>query len=195
MSNTQRFSSLLSLSYFRWYARAKERVWKKYGCCIERSIDIKRSHQSKGVLGYKVSIDGFTGISTNVHTDFDHRSVIYSEEERNKLSKIEVHMKKTVSDLKKAKKKIDTNHYSNSKHHRLLVQRAIIGGTVKVIDFAPPASSVNFDNNGTASESTFGEDSSIFSDQTHRVTNTTLECETPGFDSMIDISFELIFLL
>ncbi|CAF1303198.1 unnamed protein product [Rotaria sp. Silwood1] len=37
----------------RWYERAQERVWKKYGVYIHSSIEIKRSYQSKGLLGYK----------------------------------------------------------------------------------------------------------------------------------------------
>lgn len=44
---------------FRWYERAQERVWKKYGISSNYSMHLKRAHQSRGQLGYRVLIDGF----------------------------------------------------------------------------------------------------------------------------------------
>lgn len=43
----------------RWYERAQERVWKKYGIKADSSLHLKRVYQRQGLLGYRVLIDGF----------------------------------------------------------------------------------------------------------------------------------------
>ncbi|CAF5094083.1 unnamed protein product, partial [Rotaria socialis] len=44
----------------RWYERAREKVWKKYGGrLLYNPSQAKRIYPTQGLLGYKVLIDGF----------------------------------------------------------------------------------------------------------------------------------------
>ncbi|CAF4686041.1 unnamed protein product, partial [Rotaria sp. Silwood1] len=163
----------------RWCERARERVWKKYGVQNDSSVDIKRTYQSKGLLGYKVLIDGFNNTfdasdesmcpvasSRKWQRDQTNRSGDCTNEECEKILKIKAHMEQFVADEQQRTKSTAAINPRKSQHLPLLAQHGLLGAKTQPINFASTNSSVILEDIVSSSELSNGQDlsSSIGSD-------------------------------
>jgi hypothetical protein len=104
----------------RWYERAREKAWKKYGGHFYSTSQTKRIYPKQGLLGYKVLIDGYNNTfevpSEQLHslrsagtlkTDQNStRYVGFSDEEREKIIKMKSFVKDFALDERKRAKQI-----------------------------------------------------------------------------------------
>ncbi|CAM4829977.1 unnamed protein product [Rotaria magnacalcarata] len=107
----------------RWYERAREKVWKKYGGRLYNPSQTKRIYPTQGLLGYKVLIDGFnnafevpieqfrnvrSGGTTKSDRD-DHYNTL-DDDEQEKINKMKMFIKHfALDDRKRAKQKAAEN--------------------------------------------------------------------------------------
>ena len=102
--------------YYSWYECARERAWKKYGGRFHYITQNKRVYPKKGLLGYKVLIDGYNNtfevppeqlrnIRSGSTLKPDHY-ICYSDEEREKIIKMKAYIKQTALDDRKRAKQI-----------------------------------------------------------------------------------------
>ena len=94
----------LILSY-SWYERAREKAWKKFGGRFYTPSQTKRVYPAKGLLGYKVLIDGFNNEFEvpaeqlrNLRSSQGHRYAGFSAEEREKMIKMKAYVKDYAMD-------------------------------------------------------------------------------------------------
>ena len=132
---------------FRWYERARERVWKKYGAQINNSIEIKRAYESKGLLGYKVWIDGFNNTfdasNEPIYRVASGRKSQIDQEEREKILKMEASLENfSVDEQQLPTPPAAIISLQETRHRPILVQRGLMGEKLQAIDLASTISSV-----------------------------------------------------
>ncbi|CAF1102494.1 unnamed protein product [Rotaria sordida] len=139
----------------RWYERAQERVWKKYGVHIHNSIEIKRSFQSKGLLGYKVMIDGFNNTfdasnepicsvtsSRKSKLDQTDRYSDYIDEENEKIHKMKAYMEGFGAVERQRTKPPAVNNLRKLRHIPFLSQYSLLDAKLQPIDLTSINSAV-----------------------------------------------------
>lgn len=165
----------------RWYERARERVRRKYGVNIDRSLDIKRAYQSNGLLGHKVWIDGFnnnfdasnesiypTNSDKICKSDQTNRYSSYTNEEHEKILKIKTYMKQFGSDKNQRVKIASTSDHQKQQHPSLLAQHSLFGTKIKSISFTHKDSSEALENIVSSPELPDRQDSSSFINFDHQ---------------------------
>jgi hypothetical protein len=158
----------------RWYERARVAVWKKHGVYIDSSVQIKRDYQSKGLLGYKVFIDGFNNTFDASHestgsvasgrksqTDQSDRYSGYTDDEREQILKMKVYMKQFGANEQQRTKSTVSINVQKSRNPPLLAQHGLFGAKMQAISFAPTNHSVVLEDIVSSSE--FSSPSSLIS--------------------------------
>ncbi|CAF3277865.1 unnamed protein product [Rotaria socialis] len=108
----------------RWYERAREKVWKKYGGrLLYNPSQAKRIYPTQGLLGYKVLIDGFNNAfdvpieqlrnvrsGGTTKSDRDNHYNTLDDDEQEKINKMKMFIKHfALDDRKRAKQKAAEN--------------------------------------------------------------------------------------
>ena len=164
----------------RWCDRARERVWKKYCVAIDHSIETKRAYQSKGLLGYRVLIDGFNNTfdpsvvsdlseasRSQAHTDQMIRNSTYTDEEREKILKTKVSMKQFLASQPRTK--TGSNSFGRrSRNPPLLAQHGIMGAKMQTINFTTMNPSIVSENFVSSSGFSQSQDRSSTTDCGHQ---------------------------
>lgn len=115
-------------AFYSWYERARERAWKKYGGRFHNLSQLKRVYPKKGLLGYKVLIDGYNNTfevppeqlrnirsgATAKSNDSD-RYIGYTDEEREKIIKTKAFVKDFALDERKRQKQIAAANLQQSR--------------------------------------------------------------------------------
>ncbi|UJR10034.1 hypothetical protein I4U23_014257 [Adineta vaga] len=118
----------------RWCERAREKAWKKYGGQFLTSNQSKRVYPERGLLGYKVLIDGFNNTfespeeqlrrvrkSTPLKSDDVDRWVSFNEDERQKILKTKLFVKAIALNERKRTKQIAAANLQRTRRPALLL--------------------------------------------------------------------------
>lgn len=175
-------SSFLS----RWYDRARERVWKKHGAPLDHSIEIKRSVQSRGLLGYRVLIDGFNNtfdpsvVSNSSEASRSQANIeelirynTYSNEERENMLKTKVYMKQFLASHPRRAKTVANSFGRRSRNTPLLAQHGIMGARMQAVNYTTKNSSVLSENFTSSSEFSHSQDRSTIVDRDYQSSKLT----------------------
>ena len=88
-----------------WYERAREKAWKKFGGRFYTPSQTKRVYPAKGLLGYKVLIDGYNNEFEvpaeqlrSLRSSQGFRYVGFSNEEREKIAQMKAYVKDYAMD-------------------------------------------------------------------------------------------------
>ena len=113
-------------------------------------MEIKRAYQSKGLLGYKVFIDGFNNnfdasneqmcrvvSGRKSQTDQTDRSMGYSRAKRPKMSEIGASLKQFKADQPLQSQYAATIDLNRTRHPPRLAQRGLMGTKLQPINLAP----------------------------------------------------------
>ena len=123
---------------FRWYECARERVWKKFGGHIYSQNPGKRFYAQKGLLGYKVLIDGYNNTfevppeqlrnirSGTLQGEKSDRYGYYSDEEREKLIQMKAFMKQMALDERRRAKQIAAINLQQTRRPPLLLSQTSV---------------------------------------------------------------------
>jgi hypothetical protein len=130
------FILIKNISLHSWYERAREKAWKKYGGRFQSTSQTKRIYPKKGLLGYKVLIDGFNNTfevpieqfhgapsASTTRSEQDSRYAGFSEEERDKLIRMKSFVKEFALDDRKRAKQIAAANLQQSRRPPLLIHQ------------------------------------------------------------------------
>ena len=123
---------------------------------MDRSVEVKRAYRSKGLLGYKVLIDGFNNtfdapnepmhrIASGRKSQLDQtdRCIGFADEERAKILEMQASMKQFRADEQQLlTPHTGTSSLQKTRHPPLLAQRGLMRAQLQAIDHAPTVSSV-----------------------------------------------------
>ncbi|CAF3792319.1 unnamed protein product [Adineta steineri] len=118
----------------RWYERARENAWKKYGGRFYTPSQTRRVYPKQGLLGYKVLIDGYNNTFDipeeqlrTVHSGKGYTSNAidiytgFSEDERKKIIETKLKVKDIALNDRKRVKQIATANNQQLRRPRLLL--------------------------------------------------------------------------
>lgn len=175
----------------RWYERAQVRVWKKHGVPIDTSAALKRDALSRGLLGYKVLIDGFNNTfdasnASNCSAVSDKRSqtneadryIGYTNEERERILKMKAYMKKFVADTKQWGKSTPANIRQKSRHPPLLAQHGLLGAKMQTVNLALTKPSTLMEDLGSSSQLSCSQVLSSSTDPDQQRSKLVVDCDS-----------------
>ncbi|CAF4723350.1 unnamed protein product [Rotaria sp. Silwood1] len=165
----------------KWYERAQERVWKKYGVYIHSSTEIKRFYQSQGLLGYKVMIDGFNNtfdasnvpicsVTSSRQSKLEQadRCSGYTDEEREKIVKMKTYMKEFGATKRQQAKPPAVNNLQKLRHPPFLSQNSLLNAKQQPTDLTSINSPLFLEDIMTPSEICNSQDLSSFIGLNHQ---------------------------